>query len=112
MYVCTYVTLPGIVDPPGNTIAKVICQESVRRLQIEWDMPSTLVGVDITNYTIEVEGMQFNTSGSDNKIAVQLHSLNPLSCQNQTVCVSATTLAGMSNFSCVEFEAFLIESKN
>ena len=81
----------------------------MRRLQIEWDRPSTLAGVDITYYTIEVEGIIRTTSGSDNEISVDFPYLNASSCQNQTICTAATTLAGISNFTCIE--AFLIESE-
>ena len=103
-------TYIGIVDPPDNITTRIVCQNNVRRLQIELKKPSTLLGVEIINYNVVVEGMQeHETNGSNNKIIVDYPYINSSSCQNQSICVSATTLAGVSNFSCIE--VFLIESK-
>ena len=99
----------GVVDPPKNIVPNSSCQENVQRLEIEWDEPSTLIGVDIINYTILFEDLKYSTSGSTNNFDTDFPYLNSSTCQNQTTCAAASTLAGRSTFTCTE--ALLIESK-
>ena len=102
------IILSGIVDPPEITNATAVCQGNMPKVQIEWNRPSTLLGVNISNYTIDVEGVESIANGNANQAVVNFPCV--LHCQNQNICVSATTLAGMSELACDKVS--LTESKN
>ena len=87
----------GIVDPPQNMNATFSCHGDEHRVDIEWESPSTLHGVEITHYTFSVEGMNYNASGNERGLSETLPS-----CQNQTICGAASTVAGMSAYKCIE----------
>ena len=96
----------GIVDPPEITKATAFCQGNVSEVQIEWNPPLTLQGVNIINYTIVIDGEESSENGNATETAVNFSC----TCQNHSVCVAATTLAGMSELACNEVS--LTESKN
>ena len=75
------------------------------------ERPYTLSGVDIINYTVMLDKKEYmhNVNGSHNNTVVDDPYRNSTSCENHTICVSATTLAGTSNLSCIE--AILIGGK-
>ena len=104
MHLCQF---SGIVDSPDNITVSTFCQQDLQRVEIGWNRPYTLSGVDIAYYTVKLDGMLHNVSGNDSKIVTYRNSS---SCENQTVCVSVTTLAGTSNCSCIE--AFLFGGKD
>ena len=88
------------MDPPDNIVADTVCQHGSQRVELKWNRPYTLLGVDIISYTVELGGREYSDSCSTT--IVDDPYISSLSCENQIVCVSATTLAGMSDFSCIE----------
>ena len=102
------IILLGIVDPPEITKATAVCQGNMPKVQIEWNPPSMLVGVSISNYTIHIEGVESIANGNATQALVNFPCTSH--CQNLNVCVAAATLAGMSEMACDEVS--LTESKN
>ena len=96
------------MDPPEITNATTFCQGNVPKVQIEWNPPPTLLGVNISNYTIVIEGVESSASGNATETVVNFPCISY--CQNRNVCVAATTLAGMSKLACDEVS--VTESKN
>ena len=96
------------MDPPEITSSTAVYQGNVPKVQIEWNPPPTLLGVNISNYTIVIEGVKSSASGNVCETEVDFPYMSYS--QNQNICVAAITPAGMSEFACNEF--FLTEGKN
>ena len=103
----SHYTITCIVDPPGNLSVIISCHGDEQRVEIEWESPPTLHGVEITHYTFIVEEMNYSASGDKSNM-----TLRPPSCQNRTICGAASTAAGTSSYKCFEGECSLYCNSN
>lgn len=101
------------MEPPGDIRTDTSCNKNQLTLNIHWDRPSTLLGVDILSYSVTIEEVNNGTNGSDNSVAVPFPGINSTSCGTHSICVAASTPAGWSNYSCIDVMLLkgLLESK-